>query len=169
MNCGPQNPSLPHRELEEGGEREAALGIAELWPCVRLPQLGPSENTETNRGNVPCRELWVPRLLSGWAAKCWEGFYVNAGPSVHTVILCEHTCPGKSVKWCPEPITSRNPHILCSLSGSPHSWQMNRTAPNWFSFQWQWLTPWTAIQCQWTDILDSHLNATSKWLWRPYH
>lgn len=41
--CGAQHPGLPQHQQEGSGGGEAALGIPQLWPRARVPQLGPPE------------------------------------------------------------------------------------------------------------------------------
>lgn len=49
---GPQHPGLPQHQPEGGGGGEAALGLPQLRPRARLPQLGPPERHGGQRAGV---------------------------------------------------------------------------------------------------------------------
>lgn len=52
VSCRAQYLGLPQHQQERGGRGEAALGIPQLWPCARVPQLGSSERHWGQREGV---------------------------------------------------------------------------------------------------------------------
>ena len=53
VSSGAQHLSFPQHQQEGGGGGEAALGVPQLRPRARLPQLGPSQRRGGQRAGVP--------------------------------------------------------------------------------------------------------------------